>query len=95
MKELKHDTVDLLKIEIEGAEYVVLKTIVEDKPDIKMILVEFDEVYHPKDNRYLFRIKKSTEEIIKAGYTLVHSTPYFKRLFVKNDLFEKLKSLEK
>ncbi len=92
MKKLNHTSVDLLKMEIEGAEYTVIKTIVEDKPDIKMILVEFDELFHAKDFRYLFRIKKTTESLLNAGYTLAHSTPYFKRLFVRNDVFEALKS---
>lgn len=95
MKSQNHQSIDLLKIEIEGAEYVVIQTIVEDKPDIKMILVEFDEVYHPKNNRYLFRIKKSTESLINAGYVLAHSTPYFKRLFIRKDIFDLLKLKEK
>lgn len=90
MKKLHHTALDLLKIEIEGAEYKVIDTIVEDKPDIKVILVEFDEVYHAKDYRYLFRIKESTDKLRKAGYVLVHSTPQFKRTFVRRDVFEKL-----
>ena len=95
MKKLKHETIDLIKMEIEGAEYVVLKTIVDDKPDVKMILVEFDELFHAKDFRYLFRIKNTTESLINAGYTLAHSTPYFKRLFIRNDIFSQIKSKEK
>ncbi len=95
MKKLGHPTIDLLKMEIEGAEYEVLNTIVEDRPDVKMILVEFDELFHAKDFRYLFRIKKTTQSLISAGYTLAHSTPYFKRLFVRNDVFEKLKRRKK
>lgn len=92
MKKNNHLSIDLVKMEIEGAEYAVLKSIVEDKLDIKMILVEFDEVFHPKDSRYLFRIKKSTDQLLKAGYTLAHSTPHFKRLFIRNDIFDQLKS---
>jgi len=91
MKKLNHTYIDLLKIEIEGAEYVVINTIIEDKPDIKVILVEFDELFHPKDYKYLFRIKKATESLLKAGYKLAHSTPHFKRLFVREDVFEDLK----
>lgn len=94
MKKLNHPTVDLVKMEIEGAEYVVLQTIIEDKPDVKMILVEFDELFHAKDFRYLFRIKKTTEGLLKAGYVLAHSTPYFKRLFVRKDVFQQLQSRE-
>lgn len=91
MKKLNHDCVDLLKLEIEGAEYTVIDTIVEDKLNIKAILVEFDEVYHSKDFRYLFRIKKSTDKLIKAGYVLVHSSDHFKRLFVRKDIYSELK----
>jgi hypothetical protein len=94
MRSLDHTTIDLLKIEIEGAEYVVLDTILEDRLDIKMILVEFDELFHAKDFMYLFRIKKATEKMLASGYKLAHSTPYFKRLFVKEDIFEQLKSKE-
>lgn len=94
MRDLKHKSIDLFKMEIEGAEYAVIKTIVEDKPDIKIILVEFDEVYHPKDSRYVFRIKEATKSLIDAGYTLAHSTPHYKKLFVRNDVFEALKAKE-
>ncbi|MEO7916827.1 MAG: FkbM family methyltransferase, partial [Dokdonella sp.] len=44
MRSLGHDRLDLVKIEIEGAEYTVIDTIIEDRLDLKMIVIEFDEV---------------------------------------------------
>ncbi|KIO78759.1 hypothetical protein TH53_01300 [Pedobacter lusitanus] len=58
MQQLDHQHIDLLKIEIEGAEYKVIDTIIEDKLNVKAILVEFDEVYNTRDKTFLFRIKK-------------------------------------
>ena len=46
MKKFSHSKIDLVKMEIEGAEYTVLDTIVKDKLDVKIICVEFDEVFH-------------------------------------------------
>ena len=88
-----HDRIDLLKLEIEGAEYRVLETIVEDRLDVRAILVEYDEVWHceGKGRAHLFRIRDSTRRLLRAGYRLAHSTPMFKRLFVRDDVFQVLK----
>lgn len=94
MRKLKHTKIDLLKMEIEGAEYIVIDTIAEDKPDIKIICVEFDEVFHAKNFNYLFNIKSSCDKLLDAGYKLVHSTEQFKRTFIRIDVYEHLKSLE-
>ncbi|SEB08973.1 methyltransferase, FkbM family [Pedobacter hartonius] len=94
MKQLGHSHIDLLKIEIEGAEYKVIDTIVEDKLDIKAILVEFDEIYNTNDKGFHFRIKNSCDKLRKAGYILVHSTVALKRLFVKKDIYDQLKKSE-
>lgn len=94
MKQLNHQHIDLLKIEIEGAEYKVIDTIVEDKLDIKVILVEFDEIYNSTDKIFHFRIKKSCDKLRKAGYVLAHSTVALKRLFIRKDIFDQLKKLE-
>jgi FkbM family methyltransferase len=94
MKQLGHSHIDLLKIEIEGAEYKVIDTIVEDQLDVKAILVEFDEVYNTNDKGFHFRIKNSCDKLRKAGYVLVHSTVALKRLFLKEDIYDQLKKLE-
>ncbi|TKC59245.1 FkbM family methyltransferase [Pedobacter hiemivivus] len=94
MKEFNHSTVDLVKIEIEGAEYTVIDTIVKDKLDIKVIMIEFDEVYHAKGLGHKLRIKKACTQLKKAGYVLVHSTYMLKRTFVREDVYNQLKSME-
>src|SRR3954454_19148936 len=48
MREFGHTSIDFLKLEIEGAEYEVIDSIIRDKPDIKIIAVEFDEIFHKK-----------------------------------------------
>lgn len=94
MKQLKHQSIDLLKLEIEGSEYGVIETIAEDKPDIKIICVEFDEVFHAKNSGYLWRIKKSTDQLLKLGYNIVHTTHLYKRTFIRKDIYDSLKSNE-
>ncbi|WP_440245699.1 FkbM family methyltransferase [Dokdonella sp.] len=92
MAELGHRTIDLVKIEIEGAEYRVIETIIEDRLDIKAILVEFDEVYHPRNKAYHFRVRRACSRLRKAGYVLVHSTPNFKRTFLRRDIYDRLRA---
>jgi len=92
MKANGHMSIDLLKLEIEGAEYKVIETIAQDKPDIKMIAVEFDEVHHCKGLGYLYRIRNATQLLLKSGYRLAHSTDFFKRLYVREDVYQKLKN---
>lgn len=43
MDELGHTQVDLLKLDIEGAEYEVLHSVLKEGIAIKMICVEFDQ----------------------------------------------------
>ena len=76
----------------EGAEYTVIDTIIEDRLDIKVILVEFDEVYNAKGRGYHWRIKRCTDKLIGAGYVLVHSSPLMKRTFVREDVYRRLKA---
>ncbi len=85
-----HPAIDVLKLEIEGSEYDVIRSVVEDRLDIKVILVEYDEVYHATNAAHLFRIRASTKLLLDAGYRLAHSTQAFKRLFVRGDVFERL-----
>lgn len=93
MNTLNHKAIDLLKLEIEGAEYTVIDTIEQDRPDIKIICVEFDEVFHSKGFSYLFKIKDATRKLLNAGYKMTHTTHLFKRTFIRNDIFESLKKL--
>lgn len=71
MKQLGHDKLDILKIDIEGAEYSVLKSIVEDKQDIKVLCIEYDESSFPMDKFYKHRIKRSLKMLFSFGYAIV------------------------
>ena len=87
MKELGHAKLDLLKIDIEGAEYEVIRSILEDKLDIKILCVEFDEVYHPIDSEYEKRITDSARSLIEYGFDMVAISSWGNYTFVKRELF--------
>jgi len=40
-KELKHDRIDVLKMDIEGSEYDIIPSLLESEIQIKQILIEF------------------------------------------------------
>lgn len=70
MKELNHSQVDILKMDIEGFEYEVIKNILQENLNVKQILVEF---HH---DMYTNITKADTNEIVallrKAGYKIFH-----------------------
>lgn len=43
MDDLGHDSLDLLKLDIEGAEYEVVNSMLEDQVPVKVLCVEFDQ----------------------------------------------------
>lgn len=59
-----HKRIDLLKLDIEGAEYAVLQTLLEDNIQPTIVAVEFDQ---PTP---LEKIKHASEEMLHAGYGL-------------------------
>lgn len=93
MQELGHQRLDLLKIEIEGSEYTVIDDVLADNVDVKIMLVEFDEYHHRKGLARLTAIRhieQSSQKLMKAGYKLVHSISFYKRTFIRADVFEAL-----
>lgn len=90
MRSQGHAHLDLVKIEIEGAEYTVIDTIIEDKLDIDLIVVEFDEVWNPRNIGFHFRIKSACKKLRDAGYVMIHSTPQLKRSFLRRAAYERL-----
>ena len=84
MEELGHHKLDLLKIDIEGAEYRVLESIIEDTIDIQVICVEYDECYNPLDKNYTARIRASINSLISNGYSLVYAQRKGNYTFLKN-----------
>jgi FkbM family methyltransferase len=59
MNELGHRQLDLLKLDIEGAEYQVIDSIIQDAIPIRVLCVEFDETNSPLDRDYRRRIRDS------------------------------------
>jgi len=66
MKELGHDHIDLLKLDIEGAWRNVIKDIVNDKIAIKVLCVELDSP------TTIFRVLKVNRMLGSIGFELVH-----------------------
>lgn len=67
MNELGHDHIDLLKMDIEGAEYRVIDDVLNSKVRPKQILVEF---HHRFLNVGINKSKSAIAKIRAAGYKL-------------------------
>jgi len=78
MKELGHDHVDLLKIDVEGAEYEVLKSVLSGEVKPHVLCVEYDMPASP------LRMHGSVKGLKLAGYRLV-SIDEFNYTFVRRD----------
>jgi hypothetical protein len=72
MRELGHTRLDLLKLDIEGAEYEVLKSIGSTR--IGVLCVEFDENFHPLDAGYVDRITSAILSLKRQGFEMIHTT---------------------
>lgn len=67
MQEHGHTQIDLLKMDIEGAEYRVINEILENKIPIRWLCIEFDQpVPFWTTNRALERLKQSGYELCKV-----------------------------
>jgi FkbM family methyltransferase len=72
MTELGHTRVDLLKIDIEGAEYSALEQMLRDGIRPGIINVEYDEGHNPLDDGAQDRIAGSVALLRRAGYQLTY-----------------------
>ena len=64
---LGHGAVALLKMDIEGAEHTVIRTVLEDRMPVEVLCVEFDELAHATPER-LASIRKTIAALREAGY---------------------------
>jgi len=67
----QHTRLDLLKLDIEGAEYKVIDSIIEDRLEVDILCVEFDEFWNPLDGDSLQRIRNYVRKILDQGYRML------------------------
>jgi len=60
-------SLDLLKMDIEGAEYAVIEDIIAARLLPRLLLIEFDEVHSPQDAAASDRIKVQFTKLAQAG----------------------------
>ncbi len=65
-------TIQILKLDVEGAEYSVLKNILGSRILPKVLCVEFDEAANPMNLRAMKRIAEVIELLKHAGYAFLH-----------------------
>jgi len=72
MLELGHRRLNLLKLDIEGAEYQVIQSILENKIEIDVLCIEFDEsAANHLDTKYLERIEQSLKSLLNVGFRVI------------------------
>jgi FkbM family methyltransferase len=84
MEDNEHDKLDLLKLDIEGAEYRVIESFIKNGIDIKILCVEFDECFNALDKNFKQRIRKSVNKLLTLGYSLVCAQGNGNYTFVKD-----------
>ncbi|PIX57090.1 MAG: FkbM family methyltransferase [Candidatus Yonathbacteria bacterium CG_4_10_14_3_um_filter_43_12] len=67
MKRLHHDKIDLLKMDIEGAEYVVIDDLLRENLSIRQIVVEF---HHRFKGFKILETRHAVKKLRNAGYKL-------------------------
>lgn len=65
------DCLDLLKMDIEGAEYSVIRDLAASGLLPRMLLIEFDEAHSPQDNGAGERIRAHVQMLLDAGMRCV------------------------
>ncbi|TNE61788.1 MAG: FkbM family methyltransferase [Bacteroidetes bacterium] len=74
--ELGHDHIDLLKLDVEGAEYQILEEVIEGRVQVRILCIEFDETAaNHLDRHYLKRISRCLEDLQKIGFEVVGKEP--------------------
>jgi FkbM family methyltransferase len=76
MRRLVHNEIDLIKIDIEGAEYQVIAAILSEKIKVKVMCIEFDEsASNHFDSHYMDRIENALKSLINAGFSMIAKEP--------------------
>lgn len=69
MRELGHDRIDLLKLDIEGAEFAVLKTALSDGLDIRQMCIDHHEYMFEDSNDKLTEL---VDGLHQHGYSILY-----------------------
>lgn len=84
MGKLGHDRIDVLKMDIEGAEYGVLDDVLSSDLAIPQILIEF---HHNRSGVPLARTQAAVEALERAGYRAFNTSPKgYEFSFLRPDL---------
>ena len=89
MDQLGHNHLDLLKLDIEGAEYAVLDSILEDNVSIRCICLEFDELAGVNlqcNNRVaqsIAKIKAYIQKLENYGFKMIYQNGFTDMTFLK------------
>lgn len=74
--ELGHQYIDLLKLDVEGAEYQIIKSFLLARIPVGVLCIEFDETAsNHLDRDYMARIKSSIDALAAAGYRVIAQEP--------------------
>lgn len=85
MEELGDDQIDLIKLDIEGAEYEVLESMKRDGIAPQVILIEYDETGSPLSLGWYKRIRQSLQAWLDDGYRVVHHEPFGNLTLVRGE----------
>ena len=69
---IAHEQIDILKLDIEGAEIEVLHSMLDKNIKPIQILVEYDELMFPSRKNYS-RVQGAHDRLIQSGYECVFS----------------------
>jgi FkbM family methyltransferase len=83
LAELGHTDVTLVKLDIEGAEYSVIESMLEDGISPTVLLVEYSEYHWPQGPGFRSRITDSANALRRHGYTIANVSNGSDYTFVK------------
>jgi FkbM family methyltransferase len=82
MQELGHTKIDLLKMDIEGAEYEVIEDIISSAVPITQLLIEF---HHRFAHMGTGKTRRAIYALNQAGYRIFHVSPSGEEISFIND----------
>ena len=86
MDKLGHDRIDILKMDIEGAEYGVLGDLLGSGIPITQILIEF---HHGRSGVPLEKTQTAVDALERAGFRAFHESPSgYEFSFLRSELLE-------